>query len=103
MTPIADRTYSSREAYEIAGITYRQLDYWARSGVLDIGPTGIGFPRRFTEAQVRELRVAAALRKAGVGLERISEALVALRADPEAELVIITGDGVVAARLESLP
>lgn len=92
----ADGTYSSSEALAVAGITYRQLDYWSRAGVIEVGPTGSGFPRRFTAADVRELNAAGALRRAGLELEEIRLALGALRANPEAPLLVVTSEGCVA-------
>ena len=36
MTNETPEGYSGKRAAEIAGITYRQLDYWARTGL--VGP-----------------------------------------------------------------
>lgn len=52
---IATRTFTSYEVCELAGITYRQLDYWCRIGL--IGPSsrmahGSGSRRRYTAHDV---------------------------------------------------
>lgn len=50
--------YSSKLTAELAGITYRQLDYWCRQGLF--GPEkqglGSGHGRRFTPLELRALR-----------------------------------------------
>lgn len=53
---------SSAQACEAAGISYRQLDYWIRRGVLGVDRTdelsrGSGTARRFTQAEVDRLQV----------------------------------------------
>ncbi len=57
MTELTSTTgMSSSELVEVAGITYRQLDYWTRHGHLEPIPgtdrRGHGYPRRYptTEA-----------------------------------------------------
>jgi hypothetical protein len=52
-------TYSAHEVAELAGVTYRQIDYWCRLGVIYPRQTarGSGSRRRFSEDQVRALRV----------------------------------------------
>lgn len=69
--PGRDDLYSSSEAASLAGISYRQLDYWCRAGVLtpvstsdawghpcgaDPSSPGSGRHRRFTARQVAVLR-----------------------------------------------
>lgn len=53
-----------------AGITYRQMDYWVRTGRLTPVPTddtfGSGYPRHFPLAQVRLARTMRQLLDAGV-------------------------------------
>jgi hypothetical protein len=57
-----------------AGITYRQLDYWARTGLLDgQGDLGSGNARDWTAAQASKARVMGALVRAGLGPRRASE------------------------------
>jgi DNA-binding transcriptional MerR regulator len=56
--------YSSQEVIMLTGITYRQLDYWIRMGVVtpsvDEGH-GSGHSRRFNARDVFHVRVVAAL------------------------------------------
>lgn len=65
--------YSSQEACRLAGISYRQLDYWVRR--MAIKPTqpahGSGSARRWSALEVVQLRVMSELRKAGVSLPRV--------------------------------
>jgi hypothetical protein len=52
---ITDRTqFSTREACDLAGITYRQADYWARIGLIepDAPARGSGSRRRWNRHQV---------------------------------------------------
>ena len=65
-----------------AGITYRQLDYWCRVGMIrpERDARGSGTQRKFTEAQARGMRLAAALMRAGATTSAIS-ALVARMTD----------------------
>lgn len=55
------RTYSSAEACNLAGISYRQLDYWCRLAVVEphTAAHGSGTRRRWTGQQVATLAVLA--------------------------------------------
>lgn len=50
--------YRSSEVCALAGITYRQLDYWRRSGLIDGTPStvGSGFAILWTADQLEEIR-----------------------------------------------
>lgn len=55
-TAVAERTLSSQEVLAYSGATYRQIDYWSRTGVLkptSVAP-GSGYYRSFSsiEAEV---------------------------------------------------
>lgn len=59
-------TYSSAQVCQLAGVTYRQLDYWTRQGLIHptIPARGSGSKRRWTWDDVeraRRLRLAARL------------------------------------------
>ena len=72
------RGYSGPSVSEVVGITYRQLDYWARTGlaVPSIrGAKGSGTQRIYSFEDIVRLRVIKRLLDAGVGLERIRAAL----------------------------
>lgn len=57
-------TFSTREAIELAEVTYRQADYWDRNNILSpaIHGQGSGFRRRYT---VRDVQVLWALGQLG--------------------------------------
>jgi predicted RNase H-like HicB family nuclease len=75
------RLYSSDEARKLAGISYRQLDYWVREGVVkpEKASVGRGTARRWSAIQVVELRVIAGMRRAGVSMQRVRRAVGWLR------------------------
>lgn len=62
----ADRSVGARAAAELAGISYRQLDYWVRSGFVSCGDSGrgSGTRRRFSYSQVVRLAELAAVKAA---------------------------------------
>jgi len=70
------RLYSSQEAAELSGISYRQLDYWTRLGVVkpEREAKGTGTARRWSPTQIVELRVIAGLRGSGVSMQRVRRA-----------------------------
>lgn len=59
---MAARTFSSVQVCRAAGITYRQLDYWTRVGVLrpPMAANGSGTSRAYSEL---ELNIAAVVRQ----------------------------------------
>jgi len=66
MATTATRTFTSREAAEAAGISYRMLDYWLRHGVvrpLTEANPGSGYHRSFTTEEVQRLMEVAALHR----------------------------------------
>jgi DNA-binding transcriptional MerR regulator len=72
---------------KLVGISYRQLDYWARTELVTPSvraAEGSGSQRLYSFADVVELRVIKRLLDAGVSLQRIREALSYLRAQPGA-------------------
>jgi DNA-binding transcriptional MerR regulator len=81
-------TGETREGYrgptvcKIVGITYRQLDYWARTGL--VVPSvqeakGSGSQRLYSFDDLVELRVIKRLLDTGVSLQRVREAVEELR------------------------
>jgi DNA-binding transcriptional MerR regulator len=80
-TSTEDR-FSGRRAAEIVGITYRQLDYWARTDL--VRPSlaearGSGSRRLYSYRDLLELKVIKNLLDAGIKLESVREAFVYLR------------------------
>ncbi len=76
---IADRGYSGRVAAEVAGVTYRQLDYWARTGLTRPSLTGESGGRRYSYRDLLELRVLKALLDSGVRLDSARSTFAFLR------------------------
>lgn len=68
----------------LIGITYRQLDYWARTGLLRPSITdaaGSGTQRRYSYRDLLELKVIKQLLDAGISLQRARKAVECLRRD----------------------
>ncbi len=89
----ADVGYRGPTACKVAGITYRQLDYWARTGLVE--PTvrealGSGTSRLYSFRDILVLRVVKGLLDAGVSLPNIRTAIGALRERGVADLAEIT-------------
>ncbi|MBA2774661.1 MAG: MerR family transcriptional regulator, partial [Nocardioidaceae bacterium] len=77
-----DVGYRGPTACSAAGITYRQLDYWARTGLVE--PTvrtagGSGTQRLYSFRDILLLRVIKNLLDAGVSLQQIRTAVHHLR------------------------
>ncbi len=66
--------YSGKKAAEIVGITYRQLDYWARTNLVRPSVTdaaGSGSRRQYSYRDLLELKVIKSLLDAGIKLESV--------------------------------
>ena len=88
-----DIGYRGPTACSVAGITYRQLDYWARTGLVE--PTvreasGSGTSRLYSFRDILVLRVVKGLLDAGVSLANIRTAIATLRERGVADLAEIT-------------
>ncbi|MFN0025581.1 MAG: MerR family transcriptional regulator [Acidimicrobiales bacterium] len=74
--------YSGRRAAEIVGITYRQLDYWARTDLIRpslVDASGSGSRRQYSYRDLLELKVVKNLLDAGIRLESVRGAFSYLR------------------------
>ena len=74
MTSEAPEGYPGKRAAEIASITYRQLDYWARTGLVSPSlqrATGSGSRRLYSYRDLLELRAVKSLLDAGIRLELV--------------------------------
>jgi DNA-binding transcriptional MerR regulator len=74
--------FSGPQVCTLVGITYRQLDYWARTGLLTpslASAKGSGTKRRYSYHDVLELKVIKQLLDAGVSLQRARQAVDCLR------------------------
>ena len=94
--------YSGTQTAKIVGITYRQLDYWARTDLLRPSlaeATGSGSRRRYSYRDLLELRVIKTLLDAGIRLESVREVFTYLRrhvtTDIAAAHIVISGNQVV--------
>jgi DNA-binding transcriptional MerR regulator len=97
--------FSGKRAAEIVGITYRQLDYWARTDLIRpslADATGSGTRRRYSYKDLLELKVIKRLLDAGIKLESIREAFEYLREslgeDVAAAHLVIDGTSAVLVR-----
>jgi DNA-binding transcriptional MerR regulator len=80
--PGDDVGYRGPTACAAAGITYRQLDYWARTGLVVPSvrdATGSGSQRLYSFRDVLVLRVVRKLLEAGVSLQNIRSAVAHVR------------------------
>jgi DNA-binding transcriptional MerR regulator len=83
LTPMPDDVgFRGPTACAAAGITYRQLDYWARTGLVSpsVRPaTGSGTQRLYGFRDVLMLKVIKRLLDAGISLQQIRTAIASLR------------------------
>ena len=73
--------YSGKKAAEIVGITYRQLDYWARTDLMrpTVDAEGSGSRRQYAYSDLLELKVIKSMLDAGIKLEHVRDAFTYLR------------------------
>jgi DNA-binding transcriptional MerR regulator len=96
--------FSGREAADICGITYRQLDYWARTDLIRpslADAKGSGSRRRYSYQNLVELKMIKTLLDAGQKLERVRAAFHYIRElgdDLTAAQLVIAGDSVILVR-----
>lgn len=85
--------YRGPTACRAAGITYRQLDYWARTGLVEpsVRPaTGSGTQRLYSFRDILVLKVVKRLLDTGVSLQQIRTAVAHLRERGVEDLAQIT-------------
>ena len=74
--------FADPQVCALIGITYRQLDYWARTGLLRpsiADARGSGTQRRYSYHDVLELKVIKQLLDAGISLQRARRAVECMR------------------------
>ncbi|MFW2382761.1 MAG: MerR family transcriptional regulator [Acidimicrobiales bacterium] len=74
--------YSGKKAAEIVGISYRQLDYWARTDLIKPSVSeaaGSGSRRAYSYKDLLELKIIKTLLDAGLKLEAVREVFDYLR------------------------
>jgi DNA-binding transcriptional MerR regulator len=80
-SPAADG-YRGTVVYKLVGISYRQLDYWTRTGLVTPSvrdADGSGSQRLYSFGDLVELRIIKRLLDAGVSLQKIRDAMRYLR------------------------
>lgn len=94
--------FSGKKAAEIVGITYRQIDYWARTDLIrpsSCDAAGSGSRRIYSYRDLLELRVIKTLLDAGIKLESVRDVFKYLRNHVESEIaaahIVISGQSVV--------
>jgi DNA-binding transcriptional MerR regulator len=97
--------FSGKRAAEIVGISYRQLDYWARTDLIRpavADAKGSGSRRKYSYRNLVELKLVKTLLDNGIKLEQVRKAFGYVREqlgeDPTAARLMITGDSVVRVR-----
>ena len=89
----SDTGYRGPTACNAAGITYRQLDYWARTGLVEPtvrGATGSGTQRLYSFRDILMLKVIKRLLDAGISLQQIRTAVQHLRERGTDDLTRVT-------------
>jgi DNA-binding transcriptional MerR regulator len=89
----SDTGYRGPTACNAAGITYRQLDYWARTGLIEPtvrGAKGSGSQRLYSFRDILLLRVIKRLLDAGISLQQIRAAVQHLRERGTDDLTQVT-------------
>src|ERR1043165_752959 len=98
----ADQGFSGTKAATIVGITYRQLDYWARTDLIRpslVDANGSGSRRLYSYQDLLELRVIKSLLDAGIKLESVRNAFEYLRTQVDTDIasahLVISGSDVI--------
>lgn len=101
--------YSGTKAASIVGISYRQLDYWARTNLVRPSLTdaaGSGSRRQYSYRDLLELRVIKSLLDAGIKLESVRTAFEYLRRHVDTDIasahLVISGSDVLLCDGDSL-
>ena len=85
---MTDQGYRAPQVCKLVGITYRQLDYWARTDLLTPSiqdASGSGSQRRYSFGDIVQLKVVKRLLDAGMSLKKIRQAMDILRSELESD------------------
>ncbi len=85
--------YRSPQVQQVTGVTYRQLDYWARTGLVAPsirGAAGSGSQRMYAFSDIVVVKVIRRLLDAGVSLQNVRIAIECLRARDTQGLASVT-------------
>lgn len=98
---MSEQGYSGTQAAKVVGISYRQLDYWARTDLVRPSlsdAAGSGSRRRYTYRDLLELRVIKSLLDAGIRLESVRDVFAYLRQHVDTDIaaahIVISGNKV---------
>lgn len=93
--------FSGTKAASVVGISYRQLDYWARTDLIRpslADASGSGSRRLYNYRDLLELRVIKSLLDAGIKLECVRKAFTYLREQADTDIasatLVISGNDV---------
>jgi DNA-binding transcriptional MerR regulator len=99
---MSEQGFSGTKAATIVGITYRQLDYWARTDLIRpslADASGSGSRRLYSYRDLLELRVIKSLLDAGIKLESVRTAFEYLRNHVDTDIasahLVISGSDVI--------
>lgn len=101
--------FGSPETCRLTKISYRQLDYWARTGLLvpSLTPDGMGVgsghKRRYSARDVAILRLIKEMLDAGINLQMVrtlAEDLQRITPEPDSVVVVCSGTAVYYPNLE---
>jgi DNA-binding transcriptional MerR regulator len=105
MTDSLSTGFSGPTVCRLTGVTYRQLDYWARTNLVtpSITPaTGSGSKRSYSYGDVLEIKVIKSLLNSGLSLSRTRQAVECLRnalgADLASSSLVMSDSGSVLAK-----
>lgn len=95
-------TFSGTQAADIVGISYRQLDYWARTDLVRpsvLDAKGSGSRRHYSYRNLLELRMVKSLLDAGIRLESVRDIFDYLRHHVDQDItsahLVINGSSVI--------
>lgn len=90
---------TTAEVMARTGATYRQLDYWAREKLIDMGPDqGTGHARMWTHRQMLTARMAVTLVRVGFDVRRafqITNEIMERHVEQEQRIKIELGPGLI--------
>src|SRR5881392_2430526 len=99
---MAEQGFRGPQVCKIVGITYRQLDYWARTDLVRpslADAVGSGSRRSYSYRDLLELKVIKNLLDAGIKLESVREVITYLRHHVKTDIasahIVIAGTQVV--------
>ena len=94
-----ERGFRGKIAQRMAGITYRQLDYWARTGLVEPSirsATGSGSQRLYSFTDIVHLKLINGLLQTGVSLQKVRRAIDYIRHElktPLEQVLTLASDG----------